>query len=581
MVARGAGIERRGGRIVDVLVLANAYAAGKSQVQSVSLVGANTPSVTYAYDGNGNVVTRTATDPALSLTIGYDIDNHALTIRRPASGTGQATDNGSTFRYGPDGQRYFQELRQPGQSSRQLIYLGKDYEKEYTGAGQVERWYLPGGAVRIRSTDPAVASGTYFIHGDRLGSTSVMTDRNGQVVGEERRAFDAFGRPRAWDNWNVTEGANATPARNTTLFGPRNRRGFTQHEHVDRTNIIHMNGRIFDAELGRFYGVDPFIQFPSNSQSLNPYSYVLNNPMAGADPTGYSVVADRLMTLIGGGSRAMPNGFGPWVALGNGSSDADSFAPTTPTRNKLKPWEQSGFEKAAMDSTPRGPTVEVIHRITDQDRAQWERDRFEALRDYMNRQARLDELMLDYKNTFARNTLMVPPIMFVCGCDPTHVNAAGDDSIESVTMIEPVALGARPGRMRGVARAGASAEAALAASDARAIGDLITMRSELGLEAGAGTVARLDVGTRSFYGVNAHGTEITLRVNPISRTHAEADVFQQAANSGARRETATLYVDRSLCTACGRNGAVSSMARQLGIHELRVVSPNGVQVLRQ
>ena len=293
MVARGAGIERRGGRIVDVLVLANAYAAGKSQVQSVSLVGANTPSVTYAYDGNGNVVTRTATDPALSLTIGYDIDNHALTIRRPASGTGQATDNGSTFRYGPDGQRYFQELRQPGQSSRQLIYLGKDYEKEYTGAGQVERWYLPGGAVRIRSTDAAVASGTYFIHGDRLGSTSVMTDRNGQVIGEERRAFDAFGRPRAWDNWNVTEGANATPARNTTLFGPRNRRGFTQHEHVDRTNIIHMNGRIFDAELGRFYGVDPFVQFPSNSQSLNPYSYVLNNPMAGMDPTGYETEAVR------------------------------------------------------------------------------------------------------------------------------------------------------------------------------------------------------------------------------------------------------------------------------------------------
>ena len=53
--------------------------------------------------------------------------------------------------------------------------------------------------------------------------------------------------------------------------------------------LIHMNGRIFDAELGRFYGVDPFVQFPSNSQSLNPYSYVLNNPMAGTDPTGYKM----------------------------------------------------------------------------------------------------------------------------------------------------------------------------------------------------------------------------------------------------------------------------------------------------
>jgi len=33
--------------------------------------------------------------------------------------------------------------------------------------------------------------------------------------------------------------------------------------------------------------VDPFIQFPSNSQSLNPYSYLMNNPLAGVDPTGY------------------------------------------------------------------------------------------------------------------------------------------------------------------------------------------------------------------------------------------------------------------------------------------------------
>jgi hypothetical protein len=33
--------------------------------------------------------------------------------------------------------------------------------------------------------------------------------------------------------------------------------------------------------------VDPFIQFPLNSQSLNPYSYILNNPLSGTDPTGY------------------------------------------------------------------------------------------------------------------------------------------------------------------------------------------------------------------------------------------------------------------------------------------------------
>nr|WP_105180212.1 RHS repeat-associated core domain-containing protein [Pseudoalteromonas sp. T1lg21] len=48
-----------------------------------------------------------------------------------------------------------------------------------------------------------------------------------------------------------------------------------------------MNGRVYDYNLGRFMSVDPFIQSPLNSQSLNPYTYIMNNPMAGVDPTGY------------------------------------------------------------------------------------------------------------------------------------------------------------------------------------------------------------------------------------------------------------------------------------------------------
>jgi hypothetical protein len=49
-----------------------------------------------------------------------------------------------------------------------------------------------------------------------------------------------------------------------------------------------MNGRVYDYNLGRFLGVDPIIAFPENSQSLNPYSYILNNPLSGTDPSGYT-----------------------------------------------------------------------------------------------------------------------------------------------------------------------------------------------------------------------------------------------------------------------------------------------------
>ncbi len=48
-----------------------------------------------------------------------------------------------------------------------------------------------------------------------------------------------------------------------------------------------MNGRIYDPKLGRMLQADPFVQSPTNSQSLNRYSYVLNNPLSYTDPSGY------------------------------------------------------------------------------------------------------------------------------------------------------------------------------------------------------------------------------------------------------------------------------------------------------
>jgi hypothetical protein len=53
-----------------------------------------------------------------------------------------------------------------------------------------------------------------------------------------------------------------------------------------------MNGRMYDYNLGRFLSVDPFIHGAGNSQGINPYSYILNNPLAGTDPTGYAPQCD-------------------------------------------------------------------------------------------------------------------------------------------------------------------------------------------------------------------------------------------------------------------------------------------------
>jgi hypothetical protein len=86
-----------------------------------------------------------------------------------------------------------------------------------------------------------------------------------------------------------------------------------------------MNGRIYDYNLGRFMSVDPFIQMPESSQSINPYSYLMNNPMAGTDPAGYLKVCD---TFVVCGPDRVEDSFNTLINLGGsetsngGSSDS-------------------------------------------------------------------------------------------------------------------------------------------------------------------------------------------------------------------------------------------------------------------
>jgi hypothetical protein len=91
------------------------------------------------------------------------------------------------------------------------------------------------------------------------------------------------------------------------------------------------------------------------------------------------------------------------------------------------------------------------------------------------------------------------------------------------------------------------------------------------------------MGGRVFFGIstgsNPNHRKITLRVNPISRTHAEADAFQQAFDTGLRGGRARLTVDRDLCRACGQNGGVKGMARQLDLEEIEIITPSGRQTI--
>lgn len=104
-------------------------------------------------------------------------------------------------------------------------------------------------------------------------------------------SFDAWGQRRSASDWQtVIANEHKELIKNLSAFSVINRitnRGYTGHEMVDAVGIIHMNGRIYDAKLARFLQADPFIQAPYNTQSLNRYSYVWNNPLNATDPSGY------------------------------------------------------------------------------------------------------------------------------------------------------------------------------------------------------------------------------------------------------------------------------------------------------
>ncbi|WP_115718306.1 RHS repeat-associated core domain-containing protein [Gallaecimonas mangrovi] len=192
-------------------------------------------------------------------TVVYNAENKPKAITKSSASIG--------FIYGADGARVEQTTL-----TSNIFYVDKAYEWDSDGAW---RAYLSDVAVVGSSS----AEGSYirFLLKDALGSTVTTLDHNGSVA--SRRYFDPFGK--AGDD----QGSESTI---TSLDGGRLiNRGFTDHEHLDSVALIHMNGRAYDYNLGRFLSVDPFIQSPDNSQSFNPYSYIMNNPLAGVDPTGY------------------------------------------------------------------------------------------------------------------------------------------------------------------------------------------------------------------------------------------------------------------------------------------------------
>jgi RHS repeat-associated protein len=109
-------------------------------------------------------------------------------------------------------------------------------------------------------------SATYYYHTDHLGSSNVITDANGAVV--EEIYYFPFGETRL-DSGSVDLSYK-----------------YTGKEEDEETGLYYYGARYYDPVLARFISPDSFVPDYTNPQSLNRYSYVLNNPLIYIDPMG-------------------------------------------------------------------------------------------------------------------------------------------------------------------------------------------------------------------------------------------------------------------------------------------------------
>ena len=101
----------------------------------------------------------------------------------------------------------------------------------------------------------------------------MTVDQGGTVV--QRDDYYPFGL--TFNHWNVPSTAD------------ENRYKYNGKEHQPNTEWLDYGARMYQADLGRWFNVDPLA---IGYTSFSPYSYVLNRPITYIDPDGLSVNND-------------------------------------------------------------------------------------------------------------------------------------------------------------------------------------------------------------------------------------------------------------------------------------------------
>jgi RHS repeat-associated protein len=172
-----------------------------------------------------------------------------------------------TFVYDAFGNR----VRKTSNAGDDVAYLDQLYEQRnlptFSTRESVYRLVADGGVVaELAHPWNAATRTTTFLFKDHQGSIAFQT----AGATSTQRGFFPFGRRMG-----------AAPAQTFSSIG------YTGHRQDDDLGLIDMKGRIYSVAQHRFLSKDPIMSMPFNAGGVNPFGYVLNNPVNLTDPSGY------------------------------------------------------------------------------------------------------------------------------------------------------------------------------------------------------------------------------------------------------------------------------------------------------
>lgn len=257
--AQAAPATARAGAVVKIAD--TAPVTGKWNLAAVEITAAVPPNVqvSYGYDQQGNRTSVSVTGGP-STTLSYDQANRL---------TGYGSS--ATYAYNGDGLRASKTVDSTtttfawDQSSAVPLLLS---------AGSTSYLYGPGG----EPIEQVTGSTPTYLLGDRLGSTRLLTDSSGAVVGSY--SYDGYGNV-------ISHTGVATTALQYT------------GQYVDaESGLVNLRARYYDPSTGQFLTADPASQL-----TQTPYSYADDNPVNQTDPGGqcpWCVIGVAIGGIVGG-----------------------------------------------------------------------------------------------------------------------------------------------------------------------------------------------------------------------------------------------------------------------------------------